>query len=1199
MPFRGPRAVRWASLPILLVALPAHALDPDRAVTQYVHDTWFAKNGLPQNSVHAIVQTRDGYLWFGTEEGLTRFDGVRFTVFDRGNTPAIRSNYIPCLLETRDGSLWVGTLGGGVVRMKDGRFTRYGVEEGLTSDMVRALYEDTDGTLWIGTVGGGLNWLRDGRFGALTTRDGLSHDFVRGIVPDGAGGLWLATAGGANHVRSGRIDAVFGTRQGLSHDVVMSVYRDRRGRIWLCTQGGLDLLENGRVISFGRAHGLPDPAIFTAYEDRDGNLWVGGEGGLSRYRNGRFTSFTEAHGLSGNRVRSIREDREGNLWVGSFGGGLNRLRDGKLITFTRREGLPHDAIGPVFQDRQGTIWLGMLGGGLSRYAGGRFTSFGTADGLPGNIIESIHQSRDGTLWIGTFGRGLARYREGRFTTLNKSHGLSHDVVMCIREGPDGTLWIGTNGGGLNRYRNGQFTHYRMRDGLAHDLIRDLHFDRTGALWISTFGGGLGRLENGVFSKFTRRDGLSSDVVGQIHEEADGTLWITTLGGGLMRRKDGRFVAITSRQGLHDDGIYALVDDGMGHFWMSCNNGVFRVAKADLDAVADGRRARLECLAFGESDGMRNRECNGSSPASLLSRDGRLWFPTLEGMAVLDPTHIPTNQVPPPVRIERLVVNGNTVAPAAGLRIAPGARKLKVHYTALSFSVPSRVRFRFRLEGFEEKWVEADESRTAYYTNLPPGDYRFRVIACNDDGLWNESGASLHFRLEPFYYQTWWFAALLILSALAIGVMAHKLRVRRLTARARTLKGLVEERTRAQEALTVSNRQLEDALESLRRAQATLVEQERLRALGQMASGITHDFNNALSPILGFTDLLLRRPELLADREKARAYLKTVQTAATDAGHMVSRLREFYRARDLEETLPLVDVNAVVEQAVSLTQPRWKDQALADNLTVTVGVELQEVPLVPANASDLREALTNLIFNAVDALPQGGTITLATRCDGEHLVIEVRDDGLGMSDEVRRRCLEPFFTTKGEQGTGLGLPMIYGIVQRHAATLEIDTAPGRGTAIAIRLPVGGGAAADSVLDGDALDVDPLDVLVVDDEPAIVEFLSTALRGDGHRVETAKDGMEALLRIKHRAFDLIVTDRAMPRMAGDQLAAAVRLARPATRIILLTGFGEIMLAQSQAPDGVDQILSKPVTVTALRSALAALFGPSRDQERRRTA
>ncbi len=476
-------------------------------------------------------------------------------------------------------------------------------------------------------------------------------------------------------------------------------------------------------------------------------------------------------------------------------------------------------------------------------------------------------------------------------------------------------------------------------------------------------------------------------------------------------------------------------------------------------------------------------------------------------------------------------------------------------------------------------MDAGARRVAYYTNLPPGRYKFQVTACNNDGVWNERGATLEVRLEPHFYQTWWFVLLCVLGA---GSSVYGLFRRRV----RALQALVAERTRAKEALEATNARLEQALNDLQRAQSGLIEQERLRALGQMASGVTHDFNNALAPILGFTDLMLMRPQMLDDRDRTIEYLQTIHTAAKDAGNVVNRLREFYRAREVTEVFPPVSLNSLVEQALALTQPKWRGQAQAGGITIEVRQELADIPAVPGNESDLRELLTNLVFNAVDAMPEGGVITLRTRVDAAFVVLEVADSGMGMNEEVRRRCLEPFFTTKGERGTGLGLPMVYGIVQRHEGSVEIQSEPGRGTRFEIRLPLEHSRMGSEADSGPGTTVPPMDVLVVDDEPGVLRFVKDFLEGDHHRVETASDGVEGLKKFYSRKFDLVVMDRAMPRMSGDQLAAAIKQAQPGTPVILLTGFGELMSAKNEMPVGVDAVVSKPVSTRTLRKAISRL-------------
>jgi signal transduction histidine kinase len=399
-----------------------------------------------------------------------------------------------------------------------------------------------------------------------------------------------------------------------------------------------------------------------------------------------------------------------------------------------------------------------------------------------------------------------------------------------------------------------------------------------------------------------------------------------------------------------------------------------------------------------------------------------------------------------------------------------------------------------------------------------------------------------------------------------------------------LKEQIAERERMEEALRESNRRLEEALAELRRTQQHVIQQERLRALGQMASGIAHDFNNALSPILGFSELLLISPESLGDREKATHYLQSIHTAAQDAAGVVKRLSEFYRRRDEREALLPVKLNPLVEQVVSLTQPKWREQALANGITVDVKADLQEVPLISGDEVGLREALTNLIFNAVDAMPHDGTITLRTRPDGDRVVLEVSDTGAGMTEEVRQRCLEPFFTTKGERGTGMGLAMVYGIVQRHRGEIDIQSEPGRGTTFTLRLPVRAEQGAEKGPQAAEVRLRPLRVLIVDDDPVISELIAEYLAGDGHTAERAASGREGLEKFRGGGFDLVVTDRAMPEMSGDQMAAAAKRIAPDVPVLMLTGFGDMMQVSGEKPKDVDFILGKPVTHARLREVLA---------------
>jgi len=417
------------------------------------------------------------------------------------------------------------------------------------------------------------------------------------------------------------------------------------------------------------------------------------------------------------------------------------------------------------------------------------------------------------------------------------------------------------------------------------------------------------------------------------------------------------------------------------------------------------------------------------------------------------------------------------------------------------------------------------------------------------------------------------------------------RTAELTASNDKLQKEIVERKRAEGALMESNRQLADALEKLRETQEHVIQRERLHALGRMASGIAHDFNNALAPIIGFSELLLRRPEVLRNEEKARGYIEMIHTAAQDSAKIVGRLREFYRYREENDLFTPVSLNDLVQQVISLTQPRWKDQAQANGVYLTMKTEMQNIPTIAGNEAELREMLFNVVFNAIDAIPQQGTITFRTAMKDECALLQVVDTGTGMTEEVRSRCLEPFFSTKDEHGTGLGLGIVYGIVRRHDGSIEIESAPGKGTTISITMPLYREAGPPARQEPAGILERKIHILVVEDEPLVREVIEVYLREDGHMIQTAANGREGLEKYRAGTFDLVMTDRAMPEMNGDVLAAEVKKINPHQPVLLLTGFGDLMSGAGEKPEGVDLVVSKPFTMNSLREAISKVVKTGR--------
>lgn len=796
-----------------VLALPAWsaalALDPAKAPTQYSHENWQSSKGLPQNAVSAIVQDHQGYIWCATQEGLVRFDGVQFTVFDKWNTPAITRHNIRALCLDRTGALWIGTNGGGLVRMRDGEFTAFTTREGLVYDNVTSLCEGRDGSIWVGTYGGGLSRYRGGRFTNYTTASGLPHDSILALCTDEAGALWIGTNGGGLCRFMDERFTVFGHGQGLPNPVIYALCSSRGGALWVGTYGGgLCRFDGKSFRTFTTRDGLSNDRILGLHEDKDGNLWIGTfGGGVSRYYGGRWATFSTAQGLAYDVVRCFCEDREGNLWIGIDGGGLSRLHDGSFTTFSTQEGLSNDYAIGIYQTREGDVWITTNGGGINRFREGRLTSFSTRDGLPNDLVRSIFEDAQGALWVATDGGGLARVMKGRVTTFNTSNGLTSNRVIAVRGDRRGNIWVGTNGGGLNRIRGGKVTAVGQGLGTS-GLVNLIHEDREGRLWIGSYGGGLSLFQGEKLLGFEGRDAIGPAIVNYIHEDGDGTFWLGTIGSGILRLRGGKVARFTRRDGLFDDVAYEILDDGLGYFWMSGNKGVYRVARKDLEAFADGRIQAIPCTSYGEPDGMKSAECNGGFvPAGFRTADGHLWFPTMRGVATVDPARLSTNTLVPPVLVERLVLNRGPLALGHSVALPPGRNSLEIHYTGLSFVAPSRVKFRYRLEGFDENWVDAGTRRVAYYTNIPPGRYRFQVVACNNDGVWNTEGASLALVQRPRFYQTLWFlGALACLLGLA-GPGLYLLRVRSLQDRQRELETLVRDRT---QLLSETNLRLEQA-----------------------------------------------------------------------------------------------------------------------------------------------------------------------------------------------------------------------------------------------------------------------------------------------------------------------------------------------------------------------------------------------------
>ncbi len=808
---------------------PLFPLDPNLEISQYVHEAWEIADGLPQSSIHAMLQGREGYLWLGTQEGLTRFDGVSFTVYDKEHTEQISNNWIHALCQDREGNIWIGTYNGGLacLNAKDGSFSTITRDHGLSSNIVWSISLDKNGKLWLGTEAGIHHFdPQTHQFISVKKRQDAPSLPVKVVLEDRRGTLWAGTyGGGIKCLKEGKW-ITYTTAQGLDDNLIRAIYQDRAGEIWVGSMTGLNRFnpETNTFSNYATTHnGTFANGVLSIYEDRDGCFWVGtNSGGLNRMNRetGQFTTFDNSSGLTGNSVLSITEDHEGSLWVGTYSGGLNRLMRGKFITYSSEKNRSND-FWCVTEDPDGFLWLGGENG-LYRLDPKKrtFDNYTTKLALPEIRIRAVYFDQKEHLWLGTGGSGVFRINleTRRIETFTTADGLSHNVVRVILQDPQGQMWFGT-GHGLTHFNPAteKMTPYTTRDGMADNLVRGIFMDKEGNIWVGTQGGlNLVIAANGkhTFKSYSTKDGLPNSFVKSFHQNSKGRLWVTTRGGLALIEED-KISSITKQDGLFDGNIHGLLEDNQGHFWMGCNKGIFTVSKQQLLDFVAGKINRVNCRSYIEKDGMKSRECNGGGqPSAWKSPDGNLWFPTIKGLVKIAPPKIKLNRLPPPVIIEKIKAGDNVYLHPFGLKdhlengeikLAPGTEQLEINYSGLSLLIPSRVRFKFKLEGFNSRWQDAGNRRTAYYTNIPPGTYRFKVKACNNDGAWNETGASITLSLEPFFYQTRWFFGLGILAVMLLAAGLYRLRTKHLTDRKMELEKLVSQHTRQ---LEKSNKELQ-------------------------------------------------------------------------------------------------------------------------------------------------------------------------------------------------------------------------------------------------------------------------------------------------------------------------------------------------------------------------------------------------------
>jgi signal transduction histidine kinase/ligand-binding sensor domain-containing protein len=919
----------WLGLfTIALCAMSARdvrALDPDTALSQYIHRIWQTQQGLPQASIYALAQTRDGYLWLGTQTGLVKFDGVRFSAVDALSDAGISRAWVTHLVEDAKGALWIGTADTGVIRLFNGTARHFSGTDGLPSDTAQCLFADTRGSIWVCTPKG-LAEIANDRVRVIQPRNGLADGNVVAGCSGQGDTITIATAASGilrGKAAGGFVQVNWSVVQPPA--AVQALLCTEDGSVWIGTTEGLFHARNDAVEQMRVGDGLSDSSVLTVTETRDRSIFAGTKNGFSRIRNHDVDSFRSQDGLSQSTVYAIFEDREGTLWVATKHG-LNQFVDGLTMPYTTSEGLPSNSAGPVLQDRHGTVWVGTLGGGLGRYDGHRFTTLTTLNGLSSDVIYTLAEDRAGDLWAGT-AAGLNRLRNGRvIDTWTSRRGLPADTVRALYRDRHDDLWIATPAG-VAVLRDGMLRTVSGPPRSSADPIVAFGEDQSGRHYAAP--------DNG--SPLLRH----ADT---LFEDHDGLLWVGTLGDGLRLLQNDRIVTFSVQDGLFDDTIYGVTADDRGRLWMACSKGIFSVNRADLLQFAAGRLQHITSTPYSPLDALRTVECQpGVQPVVARMNDGRLWFSTIRGALVIDPSRLSRHFLPPAVAVNEVVINGERRQPDTAQTLTAGENNVQFGYTGVSFIAPTRVTFHYMLEGFDRTWIDAGARREAFYTNLPPGRFRFRVLACNPGNACAETAQAQIFEIEPYFYQRPWFVPSCALVAALCGWTAYRLRIRRL------------------------------------RAQFDLILAERGR--------IARELHDTL--IQGFSGITMAM-QALASRLPLSESRTTLEEILADASRALREARRSITGLRSRPESPFNLAAAVAQTARSLT----------DGRDMILHLNVAETPEFPADVTDhvLRIAQEAMLNSVRHSGARTLDVTLETRRDQLHLL--VKDDGAGFDHRTR-------------------------------------------------------------------------------------------------------------------------------------------------------------------------------------------------------
>lgn len=1026
------------------LSLNVYGLDPKKKISQYGLSFWNEFNGLPQNYAHSVMQSSDGYIWCSTQEGLVRFDGVRFMYFDKTNTPIFINNYFSALAEGSDGSMWIGTSGGGIYRYYNGEFTAPYENTNMNEEVVYCIAPLGD-TIFYGTENG-LKMISPTINKWITQKDGLSNPAVRSLLAE-KDFVWVGTRGGLEKVSfDGTITSV---KFPVFSAGVDALYKDKDGVLWIGTHGkGLYYKDENGFHLFSHNTELPGQYIRTLLRDRDDNLWIGTSVGLARYNEYGFSTYIRETSLSDNFVFQIYEDKEGNIWLATRSG-LLQLYNVIFSTISTKDGLPSDDINGVLEDSRGRLWVCTYGNGVVMLDGERVVNFTEKNGLVHNSVYCVYEDKEGVLWFGT-SRGISRFDGISWKTYAIQQGLRTTIIKAMLQDSKGNFWVCTEDSGMYVKVGERF--YEEINGIP--LPKDDSFaifeDSKGTIWIGTLGG-LYSYDGKKFTHITKKThGIVNDFVISFYEDIGGRMWIGTE-NGLSLYERGKWYSITSKDGLPNDVILSITADRERRLWIGSNKGVFTIY---IDSVLDfiyGKTTRVVTALYGRADGMVSAECNGGfQPSVWVRKNGDIVFPTMGGVTSVNPESVDRLSSDIAVKIERVHSEDGWINAGNRVVLPAGTRSFEIEYTAFSFENPHRMYFRYMLKGVDTAWTDAGSRRTAYYTNVPAGKYVFEVEVFNSEHRSITSKGSIVIIITPRFYERKLFIAAVVFLLMLTTYGIYKMRIRVLKSRQIELARLVTERTHAlEEEKTITENQSEQLRkynEQLKKANTKLRKANDIKT--QFIHIAAHDLKNPLQSIIGYSDLIRASSEKGSNAEKN---ITKVYDSAKKMLHIVTELLENAEIESgvVQLSLTETDTSLVVQSVIA----SYMDAAAAKSQKIHF--ESTGTTMLITDESAFRRIADNLISNAVKYSPHGKSISVSLHATEQTVLFAVEDQGPGLSARDKERLFGKFQrlsaqTTGGETSTGLGLSIVKSLVELLGGTIQVSSDIGKGTCFTVNI-----------------------------------------------------------------------------------------------------------------------------------------------------